>query len=103
METVPVPTFSLIPVPGHIKNRLNKIKRERNCQTANQIENKPAGCQSEKETVILQASKRASHLQRRKINTKTATPMRERQINSQSVNESGKQSIFNQQINSLVR
>jgi hypothetical protein len=78
------------------KNRLIKIKRERNFQTASQIEKKPAGCQSEKETVILQASKRANHLQRRKINTKTATPLRERQINSQSVNQSGKQSIFNE-------
>jgi hypothetical protein len=47
------------------KSGLMAIKREINCQTANHIEKKnPSGCQSEKETVTVRATERASCLQR---------------------------------------
>jgi hypothetical protein len=71
------------PVPGHIKNRLIAIEREKmsDCQSDRE---KTAGCECKKETVILRASERARRLQSRKLNLKTATPMREKERDKES-------------------
>ncbi len=68
LKTVPVPAFFSDDGSDSGSGSLSglmAIKRERNCQTANHIDKKkPSGCQSEKETVTVRATERASCLQR---------------------------------------